>query len=154
VNDAYGHKAGDQMLVAIAGQIKAHIRTLDFVYRHGGDEFVAILPETTAAVGHQIVQRLTASLANTQVEIADGVTTTFSVSCGVAVLEPGDLSRPAAEAAGREEQLYELAMQDFAALVNKADQLMYAAKKEYKARVWQILWKQLRAWWQRRRTAS
>jgi two-component system cell cycle response regulator len=153
VNDAYGHKAGDLMLTTIAGQIKQHIRTLDFVYRHGGDEFVAILPETTEAGGTNIVRRLTESLENTPVEIAAGVTTTFSVSCGVAVLEPGELSRPSVEAAGREDLLYDLAMRDFAMLVHKADQLMYVAKKEYKARVWDILWKRLREWMQRRRAS-
>jgi diguanylate cyclase (GGDEF)-like protein len=154
VNDAYGHKAGDMMLTVIASEIKHHIRTLDFVYRHGGDEFVAILPETTEAVGNHIVQRLTTSLQNKPVEIANGVTTTFSVSCGVAVLEPGELSRPTPDAAGREDQLYQIALQDFAVLVNKADQLMYVAKKEYKARNWQILWKRLRDWMQRLRTAA
>jgi diguanylate cyclase (GGDEF)-like protein len=154
VNDTYGHKAGDTMLVAIAGQIKNHIRTLDFVYRHGGDEFVAILPETTEALGKQIVQRLTTSLENTPVEIAPGVTTTFSVSCGVAVLEPGQLSRPVSGAAGREDELYQAATRDLEALVHQADQLMYVAKKEYKARVWQILWKQAREWLQRRRSAA
>ncbi len=154
VNDAHGHLAGDMMLTAIAGQIKAHIRTLDFVYRHGGDEFVAILPETTEAEGNHIVERLTQSLRNMPVEIDSGVTTTFSISCGVAVLEPGELTRPPPDAAGREGQLYQIAMQDFAVLTNRADQLMYAAKKEYKARVWQILWKQLCDWVRRIRTAA
>lgn len=148
VNDAYGHKAGDLMLTLIAGAIKQHIRTLDFVYRHGGDEFVAILPETTQAVGNQIVKRLTESLKNTQVEIASGVTTTFSISCGVAVLEPGELRRPGPDSAGGDDQLYALAMQDFADLVHRADELMYVAKKEYKALVWQILWKRFRDWLQ------
>ncbi|HEY8359309.1 MAG TPA: diguanylate cyclase [Ramlibacter sp.] len=151
VNDAYGHKAGDLMLMTVASEIKHHIRTLDFVYRHGGDEFVAILPETTEAVGNQIVQRLADSLANRPIEIAPGQSTTFSLSCGVAVLEPGELSRPAADTPGRDDLLYELAQQDFALLVNKADQLMYVAKKEYKALVWQILWKRLRDWLQRQR---
>lgn len=153
VNDAYGHKAGDMMLTTVASQIKHHIRALDFVYRHGGDEFVAILPETTQASGNQIVQRLTESLENTSVEIADGVMTTFSISCGVGVLESGELSRPSPDEAGREDLLYQLAQRDFEVLVNRADQLMYAAKKEYKARVWQLLWKRLQDWIKRQRTA-
>ena len=146
VNDNHGHKAGDLMLTMIAGAIKQHIRTLDFVYRHGGDEFVAILPETTEAVGNHIVERLTQYLKKTQVEIASGVMTTFSISCGVAVLEPTEISRPGPETAGREDLVYALAQKDFAVLVNRADELMYVAKKEYKALVWQILWKRLRDW--------
>ena len=141
INDSHGHKAGDLMLTTIANAIKHHIRALDFVYRHGGDEFVAILPETTEADGNHIVQRLTQSLRNTPVEVAPGVMETFSISCGVAVLEPGELSKPGTDAGSSEEQLYALARHDFTTLINEADKLMYAAKKEYKAMLWQILWK-------------
>ena len=141
VNDTHGHKAGDLMLTTIANAIKHHIRALDFVYRHGGDEFVAILPETSKAEGQHIVQRLTESLKITPVEVAPGVTETFSISCGVSVLDHGDLTR--ADAQSGEEALYQLALKDFTTLINEADQLMYVAKKEHKALVWQILWKKL-----------
>jgi two-component system cell cycle response regulator len=141
VNDGHGHKAGDLMLTTVANAIKKHIRALDFVYRHGGDEFVAILPETSKAEAQHIVQRLTESLKITSVEVAPGVTETFSISCGVAVLEHGDLTR--SDAYGSEEALYQLALKDFTTLISEADQLMYVAKKEHKAMLWQILWKKL-----------
>jgi diguanylate cyclase (GGDEF)-like protein len=151
INDSHGHKAGDLMLTTIANAIKHHIRALDFVYRHGGDEFVAILPETTEADGNHIVQRLTEYLRNTPVEVARGVTVTFSISCGVAVLEPGELSKPGPEAHGSEEKLRELALHDLTGLINEADKLMYAAKKEYKALVWQVLWRRMSEALKRRR---
>jgi diguanylate cyclase (GGDEF)-like protein len=143
INDSHGHKAGDLMLTTIAGAIKHHIRALDFVYRHGGDEFVAILPETSETEGKHIVERLTQYLRNTPVEVAPGVFETFSISCGVAVLEPGELSKPGPDVQGSEEHLSALAQHDLAALIHEADQRMYVAKKEYKALLWQILWKKL-----------
>ena len=151
INDSHGHKAGDLMLTTIANAIKHQIRALDFVYRHGGDEFVAILPETSEADGDHIVQRLTQYLRDNPVEVATGVMETFSVSCGVAVLEPGELTRPGPDAGNSEEKLYALALHDLTTLIHEADKLMYAAKKEYKALLWQILWKRFRDAVKRRR---
>ncbi len=48
VNDTLGHAAGDRLLVAIAGAIRSQCRSLDAVGRMGGDEFLVLLPMTTA----------------------------------------------------------------------------------------------------------
>ncbi|MBK9214439.1 MAG: diguanylate cyclase [Chloracidobacterium sp.] len=48
VNDNFGHKVGDQMLREVGRVIKEQLRDYDFLARYGGDEFVALVPETSA----------------------------------------------------------------------------------------------------------
>ena len=46
INDRFGHNTGDEVLVAISQQLVETLRESDIVVRYGGDEFLAILPET------------------------------------------------------------------------------------------------------------
>ncbi len=48
VNDTFGHKVGDMMLKEIGRVIRGQLRDYDFLARYGGDEFVALIPETSA----------------------------------------------------------------------------------------------------------
>ena len=57
VNDRHGHQAGDRVLRAIAGALRAAVRTSDVVARYGGDEFVVLMPDTDAEEAEQVAQR-------------------------------------------------------------------------------------------------
>jgi len=63
VNDRYGHKTGDQLLVMVAQRLKEHVRAEDTVSRIGGDEFVLLLSDlSTIDECMQTIDRLQAAL--------------------------------------------------------------------------------------------
>lgn len=63
INDTYGHKAGDKILVELASLLHRHLRINDFIARWGGEEFAIIFPETNAAQGEKITEKLRALVA-------------------------------------------------------------------------------------------
>jgi diguanylate cyclase (GGDEF)-like protein len=58
VNTRFGHLTGDFVLAEIAGILKASIRGSDAAVRYGGDEFLILLADTTAAGAQKVVQRI------------------------------------------------------------------------------------------------
>jgi diguanylate cyclase (GGDEF)-like protein len=62
-NDTYGHQRGDELLRAIAANLRAEARNDDLLGRYGGDEFLLVLPETTAADAATVLARIGARLA-------------------------------------------------------------------------------------------
>lgn len=46
INDTYGHDVGDRALCCVADYLREQLRSVDYVIRYGGDEFLAFLPET------------------------------------------------------------------------------------------------------------
>ncbi|MFH0714326.1 MAG: GGDEF domain-containing protein [Candidatus Diapherotrites archaeon] len=58
INDLYGHKVGDQYLRKTAVLLQKGLRETDVISRYGGDEFVALLPETDEKTAEKVVQRL------------------------------------------------------------------------------------------------
>jgi two-component system cell cycle response regulator len=111
VNDELGHAAGDRAIVAVADVIRAELRETDFAARHGGDEFVVLLPHTSASEGGVLAQRVCDRLRETPLEVT-GKRLVVAASFGVAELEPG----PADEAAADD-------------LVQRADEALYTAKR-------------------------
>ncbi len=65
-NDQFGHKVGDMMLRTIAEKCRNCVRDVDFVGRHGGEEFILMLPATGLNAAVEVAERL-----RQQVEHAD-----------------------------------------------------------------------------------
>lgn len=64
VNDSLGHSSGDILLHAVATTIRENIRSIDFVARCGGDEFVFLLPETDSEKGKIVINKVTHALSD------------------------------------------------------------------------------------------
>lgn len=58
VNDNYGHKKGDQVLITLAKLMRDNLRTIDTLGRYGGEEFIPILPETDISSAILSAERL------------------------------------------------------------------------------------------------
>jgi diguanylate cyclase (GGDEF)-like protein len=58
VNDAYGHTTGDAVLRELAQRLRGAMRATDLLFRYGGDEFVILLRDTSAAAAATLAQRL------------------------------------------------------------------------------------------------
>jgi diguanylate cyclase (GGDEF)-like protein len=100
VNDTHGHLAGDQVLAAVAGAVRAEVRERDLVGRFGGEEFVVLLAGPAAGAAAEleaVAERIRSRVAHLRVEIPtpDGPLTVsgLSVSIGgaVAPVEGADL---------------------------------------------------------------
>jgi diguanylate cyclase (GGDEF)-like protein len=58
INDRAGHAAGDQLLASLGRRWRERMRPSDILARHGGDEFVVLLPHTTVAEAETVLERL------------------------------------------------------------------------------------------------
>lgn len=83
VNDDYGHKAGDQLLVTLVNTIQAQLRHTDVLARQGGDEFVVLLPETPSSGALDVAERIRQAVENTPL-VLEGKIVHTTVSIGVA----------------------------------------------------------------------
>ncbi len=108
VNDSYGHLIGSRLLAEIGSTIKSHLRLIDFAFRYGGDEFVALLPQTGKHSAQIVARRLRDILRNTKFHLGEGLDLNIRASMGVASF-PDD-AKNAHE------------------LIRKADEMMYTIK--------------------------
>jgi len=65
INDTYGHTAGDMALQIVAAQMMKNFRTMDSCFRYGGEEFMALLPETDSAGAMVAAERLRNRISET-----------------------------------------------------------------------------------------
>jgi diguanylate cyclase (GGDEF)-like protein len=86
VNDVHGHATGDQFLCAFARTLKAACRAMDAAARIGGDEFAAILPETSRKGAEDFMQRFKSALAAEKIETDSKGDLRIAASAGLAIL--------------------------------------------------------------------
>ena len=116
INDAHGHPAGDAVLVALAEVLRGAVRGQDVAGRLGGEEFALLLPGTTREEAAAIAARLLAAVPAGVPHPAGGEAR-VTTSIGLAMVPKGRPARALAAALGR------------------ADQALYAAKRNGRNRV-------------------
>lgn len=116
VNDTFGHPMGDRVLATIGQTIKKSLRTVDFAFRYGGEEFVVILPEADIKSARKAAERIRVrAIADSRKVLRSDMTEPVTVSIGIS-------SYPRDAADGN-------------ALVAVADRLLYQAKGAGKNRI-------------------
>lgn len=125
VNDSKGHAAGDEVLRVFVNRLRDHVRGVDVVGRSrppedrktiariGGEEFIAILPDTDATGAIQVAERIRGAVAAEPVDTQEGPVK-LTVSIGVAEYQAGESVRD---------------------LLERVDQALYAAKDGGRNRV-------------------
>lgn len=88
VNDAYGHAAGDEVLRGVASRLRNGLRQADWIGRWGGEEMVALLPNTTVAQAVQSIERMRETVAADPI-VTDSGEILITLSAGLACSRTG-----------------------------------------------------------------
>jgi two-component system cell cycle response regulator len=116
INDTHGHDAGDDVLREFALRMRKSIRNIDLACRYGGEEFVVVMPETDMAVATIVAERLRRKIAGEPFPIQQGSKSIdLTISVGIAALND--------------------AADNSAAILKRADQALYRAKRDGRNRV-------------------
>jgi diguanylate cyclase (GGDEF)-like protein len=108
-NDRFGHQSGDELLRLLSDSLSARLRAQDLLARYGGEEFCVVLPDTDLLAARVVLEELRSRAPTVEV---DGRAPTISV--GIAEWRPGESTD---------------------ALLQRADQALYAAKEQGRDRI-------------------
>lgn len=114
VNDTFGHKIGDKVLIEIANVMEKALRENDIIARYGGEEFVVFLPNINADQGRGVAERLRESIGASVVYSDEEQPVRFTVSIGVSSSDISD---------------------NVDTLIKTADEALYKAKQNGRNRV-------------------
>jgi len=118
INDTWGHHIGDEVLRKVSYAFYDNVRSSDYVFRYGGDEFVIALTEATENETLRIAERIRGRVEKTNIKAPTGENIPISLSIGAAMFS----GHP-----------------DYERLIQLADEALYIAKKKGRNRV--ELWK-------------
>jgi diguanylate cyclase (GGDEF)-like protein len=116
INDRYGHQAGDRILKEFSVLLQENSRELDTLARFGGEEFLAILPQTDSKGAKIQAERIRDEVANHSFSIDDQATLRLTISIGIASYPDSRIR----------------VMED---LIKIADEALYASKAQGRNRV-------------------
>jgi two-component system, cell cycle response regulator len=117
VNDNYGHQAGDLALIKFAEVLSNHLRRNDYLARYGGEEFLFVLSQTDSKDACLAAERFRTAAQNLIIPFNKNSQLSLRISCGVSTAFP------------------EKKDDNVDALIQRADQALYEAKKSGKNRV-------------------
>lgn len=114
VNDTYGHPIGDKVLQEFSKKAQVMLREVDVFARFGGEEFIALLPNTQLDAAKEVANRIRKRISQLMVLSQNNEAVTFTVSIGVAEFATDD---------------------DAESIVKRVDEALYRAKKSGRNRV-------------------
>jgi diguanylate cyclase len=117
INDKYGHKAGDKVLLLIAKQLSDHSRATDFISRFGGEEFTMLLPNTDGQSALLLANQLRQTIEKTGFN-ASGSSVAITISGGITEFVLNDTDET---------------------VFDRADQALYQAKQQGRNRCSMLL---------------
>ena len=115
VNDQWGHESGDVVLRVFSGLLLQSLRRTDVVCRHGGEEFVIVMPDIALEGAENTLQRLLAAFAQLRINTAKHTLPPVAFSAGIAVFPNHGVTLDQ--------------------LLSRADRALYAAKDAGRARI-------------------
>ena len=113
INDTYGHDVGDKVLIQATRSLKSSLRDVDICARFGGEEFIALLPNTSIEHALPSVERIRENFENDKLVLDDGSEIQFTASFGVVQWQQEPLSE----------------------ILKKVDKALYEAKNSGRNRV-------------------
>ena len=92
INDSLGHNVGDIILKEVARVIKEKLRFTDHISRIGGDEFLALMPNTRLGEGLRVAERLRLAISSAVISVDSGKRVTVTASMGVIQIGDADFT--------------------------------------------------------------